>query len=66
MKDFLNSPWINRILLLVVAYFAEETMRENRELRIEVQSNIQKITTDIEVMKKEIQLLTDYKIDPKK
>lgn len=62
MKDAMNSPWINRILLGVVIYFAQSVYRDNQEMKI----NVQSMRTDIEVMKKEIQMLTDYKIDPKK
>lgn len=62
MKEFLNSPWINRFLLGVVIYFAEQMYVDNRELK----TNVVSMRTDIEVMKKEIQILTDYKVDPKK
>ena len=62
VKEFMNSPWINRILLCVVAYFSQQILVENRAMKQDVQS----MRTEIEVMKKEVQLLTDYKIDPKK
>ena len=43
-----------------------DNYNENKHMRTAVEENMGQMKTAIEVMKKQIQILTDYKVEPKK
>lgn len=61
MKEFVNGPWITRILLGIVIFFAQQFYRDNQTMR----QDIATMKADIKVLNVEIKMLTDYNINPK-
>jgi uncharacterized membrane protein SirB2 len=61
ISGFVNGPWINRFLMGVIIYFVQGFYSDSKKTTEEMRQ----MRTDVEVIKKEVQFLTDYNVNPK-
>lgn len=64
-KTINESPWINRVLLAALLLLGKEFYEGVRNDFNYMKTEIEKVRTDVEVLKREVQLLTDYNLTKK-